>query len=436
MPSQPVGYPPPAVPDKGQQGWFRHVHTPNGEVKLRLTQRGRLARTVGILLAASLVVVPRIAGGQEDPALAQALPAATAAAAANPADIAPLPLIDQEEITSTPAVIPPSERVFVSDEADEIAQKLGLTAGDYFTTDISTLEAVSEGGLLTSPDAPYTEAAFPESVNQYKDEMINAAQKYDVSPNELAAIMFVESGGDVNAESPVGATGLMQVMDEMHFALFQEEAAGIWPEAASVEDYRTAKTGGDSQVPLEVYKQAILDPQININVGARIFRDCLNAAKQTFPDAPGTVAVSWAAMAYNAGPGIIGADWHKLHSEPARYMNFSLQMSITIKMVGELMAQGHSSEEISQLMKLTPEMQARMAAMRKLMQNRGDFDWKAHGTDAAYQSANEAAGKGVESDNSADPVYVSLYKDWLLTVTRGGASYKTVADGLYRGPGH
>ena len=55
--------------------------------------------------------------------------------------------------------------------------------------------------------------AFPMPVPQYLAQVINeAAQKYSVDPNLVAAMAFRESRFDPNAVSRRGAQGVMQLM--------------------------------------------------------------------------------------------------------------------------------------------------------------------------------------------------------------------------------
>lgn len=54
------------------------------------------------------------------------------------------------------------------------------------------------------------------SVNQWDALISKYAAQYGVPANLVKAIMRVESGGSPNANSPAGATGLMQVMPGMH----------------------------------------------------------------------------------------------------------------------------------------------------------------------------------------------------------------------------
>lgn len=63
-------------------------------------------------------------------------------------------------------------------------------------------------------------AAVPANVRQWEGEINAAAQRHNVPPAMLAAVMSAESNGDANAGSSAGAQGLMQFMP----ATFQDVA--------------------------------------------------------------------------------------------------------------------------------------------------------------------------------------------------------------------
>ena len=76
----------------------------------------------------------------------------------------------------------------------------------------------------------------------------DAAEKYKLDPALILAVASVESGFNPYAASPMGAKGLMQVMSNMH--------------ASKFESY------GD-------IKNAAINPQVNILVGAEILKDAI-----------------------------------------------------------------------------------------------------------------------------------------------------------------
>ena len=53
---------------------------------------------------------------------------------------------------------------------------------------------------------------FPNTIQQWKNAIVENAQVYDLDPNLIAAVMLQESGGNAEVISSSGAIGLMQVM--------------------------------------------------------------------------------------------------------------------------------------------------------------------------------------------------------------------------------
>ena len=101
------------------------------------------------------------------------------------------------------------------------------------------------------------------AVSSYEGYIQTAASRYGISADLLRGIMITESGGDPNAQSSVGALGLMQLMPDT-----ARSVCGI----------------SGSQ---------IMDPATNIDCGARYFASML----RQFGDRNLAIA------AYNAGPG-------------------------------------------------------------------------------------------------------------------------------------
>lgn len=59
-----------------------------------------------------------------------------------------------------------------------------------------------------------SEIFFPGSKNTYNDFIKRAALKFNVDPDLIHAVIFVESAYEQKAVSPKGAEGLMQLMPE------------------------------------------------------------------------------------------------------------------------------------------------------------------------------------------------------------------------------
>jgi hypothetical protein len=82
-------------------------------------------------------------------------------------------------------------------------------------------ESVNNLGLYTAPShraAPEVTLSpiFTPSVQHWKDDLLLWGEEYDVDPNLLATVMQIESCGNPQALSRVGAIGLFQVMP-FHF---------------------------------------------------------------------------------------------------------------------------------------------------------------------------------------------------------------------------
>lgn len=129
------------------------------------------------------------------------------------------------------------------------------------------------GGLTTTSLESLASRAIPSvSVNidsfdpidarhAYDDIIAEAAEKYNLDPNMIRAVMQAESAFDAMAVSPVGALGLMQLM----------------PEVAE-------ELGADDP----------MDPRQNIMAGSRHLKQLLKSHRGN---------VKLALASYNAGPG-------------------------------------------------------------------------------------------------------------------------------------
>ncbi len=113
------------------------------------------------------------------------------------------------------------------------------------------------------------------AISQYREEIMKYSIKYNLEPAFVYAIIETESNFNENAESAVGAKGLMQIMPET----FDEMKKQLIADGEDDDGY----TFDD-----------ILNPDVNIKYGARYLKYIANM----FPKAS---VKTWAA-AYNAGP--------------------------------------------------------------------------------------------------------------------------------------
>jgi hypothetical protein len=126
-------------------------------------------------------------------------------------------------------------------------------------------------GLSATPRTDVGEIAIPwlpKRVRAWEEHLVAAGERHGVDPELLAIVALVESGGDPEAMSPVGAHGLLQVMP------------------ATANDI--ARQRG---LP-EPSKARLLDPGVNIDIGAYYLARQLEAFDR----------VELAAAAYNGGP--------------------------------------------------------------------------------------------------------------------------------------
>jgi len=124
-------------------------------------------------------------------------------------------------------------------------------------------------GLILVYSATYQRLAFPM---HYREEIWQAAAKYDVSPYLVAAVIQSESRYNKEARSSKGALGLMQLMPE------------------------TAKWALPQMGYSEAAEQFLYEPELNIEVGTWYLRWLLDYYRGNWPAA---------IAAYNAGQGTV-----------------------------------------------------------------------------------------------------------------------------------
>ena len=101
------------------------------------------------------------------------------------------------------------------------------------------------------PPSAVLSRVYPESVLQWENLIAESAERYQLDPNFIAAVILQESGGNAEAYSVSGAVGLMQVMP----------SDGI---AASF------LCNGQPCFRSRPSMQELFDPTFNIDYGARM----------------------------------------------------------------------------------------------------------------------------------------------------------------------
>jgi peptidoglycan lytic transglycosylase len=110
----------------------------------------------------------------------------------------------------------------------------------------------------------------------YQPLILREAERHQVSPHLIAAVIFAESRFRSTSQSDVGAMGLMQLMPE------------------------TAAEMAEKEGLRELAQTRFLEPEVNIRLGSRYLSELL----QRFPTEREALA------AYNAGPTLV-ASWRR-----------------------------------------------------------------------------------------------------------------------------
>ena len=140
---------------------------------------------------------------------------------------------------------------------------------------VTGLAALASIALAVAPAAPAEESGWlPPAVTRWMPLFEEAGERHGVEPELLAVLTLVESGGDPEARSSRGATGLMQVMPAT---------------ARGIARKRSLPAPTDEQ---------LADPAYNVDLGAWYLARQLESVGATDPKR----RVELAAAAYNGGP--------------------------------------------------------------------------------------------------------------------------------------
>jgi soluble lytic murein transglycosylase-like protein len=140
-------------------------------------------------------------------------------------------------------------------DGDAFHRALPLLSADTFSLSAVVAEGAIEASAAETPGqreqrlmTEYIAKRYRVSesaVSEYVAAAYRAGAQYSLDPLLILAVMAVESGYNPVAESGVGAKGLMQVMPKFHLE-------------------KLADHGGE---------ESLLEPEVNIEVGARILRE-------------------------------------------------------------------------------------------------------------------------------------------------------------------
>lgn len=187
---------------------------------------------------------------------------------------------------------------FATEKLDE-RYELFFRGGESFDTS----ESSRLPRAVAVPSAAPKLIAYFEVSPSYKvvkHHLREAAAQHGIDYELLQALIATESGFDVDAVSPKGAIGLMQIMP------------------ATAQRYGVK---GDPKVPLE---KKLVDPRTNIRTGSRYLRDLI----QMFPG-----QLELALAAYNAGEGAVARAGNKVpnYRETQNYVKTVMQLYTMLK---------------------------------------------------------------------------------------------------------
>lgn len=127
-----------------------------------------------------------------------------------------------QRIVGDPAPAPSARWLAPSLIAASLAGAIALTAVACGGA-ASKTESTPEPATASETKASAISIAWlPEGVRRWTPYFVDAAQRHGVDPEMLAIVTLVESLGDPDARSPIGATGLMQIMPGTAAKIAQE----------------------------------------------------------------------------------------------------------------------------------------------------------------------------------------------------------------------
>ncbi len=155
-------------------------------------------------------------------------------------------------------------------------------------------------------DAPAADTAagdvisveLPERVAKWADPITVAAHRHGVPVDLVALVVWIESNGNPDAVSSMGARGLMQLMPKTAAAVAERQGVGPFSEAQ------------------------LLDPETNLDLGAAHLAELI-AAYAT--DGLDLDAVERVSIAYNGGARVL-ANWQRGEALPQETERYAARM--------------------------------------------------------------------------------------------------------------
>ena len=203
---------------------------------------------------------------------------------------------------------------FAAEQVDE-RYELFFRGGESFDTSdgVQTPRAVAVPTRSASKLLAYFEIS--PSYRQVKHHLREASREQGIDMELLQALIATESGFDVDAVSPKGAVGLMQIMP------------------ATAERYGVR---GDVKTPVA---RKLTDPRTNIRTGSRYLRDLIRRFSGR---------LELALAAYNAGEGAVQRAGNRIpnYRETQNYVKTVMQLYGMLKPPAMAAQGGHAPQRV------------------------------------------------------------------------------------------
>lgn len=152
-------------------------------------------------------------------------------------------------------------------------------------------------GLCRAASQAYRQAMLFFYPQKYQTEVTQWAENYGVDPLLIDAVICTESGFDAEAQSNVGARGLMQITEETF----------VWIKS---------KIAADEELTFD----DLYDPAVNIRFGTYYVAACLNRYSGDVATAAAAYHSGWGTVDRLLADGVHSADGCTLESFPYTQM--------------------------------------------------------------------------------------------------------------------
>ena len=320
-----------------------------------------------------------------------------------PPDMTPIVPVSIE--VSTPDSLLP----FADSDANEVAKRVGIHAGDFFLFRKEVLDR------LTAFRDQNLYPIYPPSVIQHRDFIRAVSTAYALPANVVGGLVTIESIGKTDAVSGAGAVGLFQPMPD------------------KFPDHIRAIADSDKRLA------AMIDPDTNARAGIPYFLEGMRQSRISLWETHHKDHANVYARAltgYNGGHGTIEQNFADFWDETKYYGDHIIRYFMTAQIAAGLSEKGFSDREIVEKLD-SPEIKRRMYALRAFTIGRdGKYAYDLY-TMALGELSLEVPGSGYPytEDQLAAFAKAGYSQDFLKTIQEEvGNDYayfpKAKADGI------